>query len=366
MKTLRLSLLLLLSPTVLLALGQAPLPQCADSLALHADSLTHCNDSLARRMATLGHRLDSVINASPLSKTAQVGVMVWDLQTDSCLYSRGATTVVRPASAMKLLTAVAALQAMGDSAMVAADSTDNKLVADFSMKDTVALGEGWCWDDDNPQLNVLDTTLCPHPLAWLLKPMLKASHNLAAEAVFYTLAAWQAKAWAAEANARQKKGKARQKAGKVAEEKPVGSRQAQRSVEMFIRSLKDSTPWLQLESDGVPLYRVADGSGLSLYNYVTPQLLVACLRYAWRSDSIRTTLCQSLPIAGVDGTLEDRMKASPVAGQVLAKTGTLSGVSSLAGYWMGRPLAFCIVVNGTMRQRPARDLQDRLCQEFGR
>ena len=353
MTTLRHLLLLTLGLATLQAVGQTDLPQPCDSLALIEDSLALHRDSVARRMATLAHRLDSVIAASPLSKTAQVGVMVWDMEADTCLYSRGETTVVRPASTMKLLTAVAALRALGDSSMVAADSIDNKLV-DFSMKDTVALGEGWCWDDDNPQLNNLDSTVCPHPLVWLLKPMLKESHNLAAEAVFYTLAAQKPEP--------QPKNKKRKK--------PVAplssSRQAQRRVEQFIRSLTDDAPWLQLSSEGMPLFRVADGSGLSLYNYVTPQLMVACLRYAWHTDSIRPALCQSLPIAGVDGTLAERMKQTNVAGQVLAKTGTLSGVSSLAGYWLDRPLAFCIIVNGAMRQRPARDLQDRLCEEFGK
>ena len=352
MTTRRPLLLFALVLTALQAVGQAASTQWADSLAQCGDSLALRQDSRARRLATLAQRLDSVIAASPLSRTAQVGVMVWDLEADSCLYSRGATNAVRPASTMKLLTAVAALQALGDSAMVAADSLGKKLVVDFSMKDTVALGEGWCWDDDNPQLNNRDTTVCPHPLAWLLRPMLKASNNLAAEAVFYALAARMADPLA--------------KKKKAALAPPSSSRQAQRRVEQFVRSLTADAPWLELSSEGMPLFRVADGSGLSLYNYVTPQLLVACLRYAWLTDSIRPTLCQSLPIAGVDGTLEERMTQTSVAGHVVAKTGTLSGVSSLAGYWLDRPLAFCIIVNGALRQRPARDLQDRLCDEFGK
>ena len=362
----RFPMLCALALTALQALGQVGTPLSADSLAQRYDSLARSQDSLTLRLASLPQRLDSVLTASPLSKTVQVGIMVWDLRTDSCLYSRGETTVVRPASTMKLLTAVAALQALGDSAMVAADSLNQKLVVDFSMKDTVALGEGWCWDDDNPRLNTTDSTVTPHPLVWLLTPMLKESNNLAAETVFYTLAARQEAARQQEQKAKQAARKTKRRGNKDPQPQPVGSKQAQREVERFIHSLVDYTPWLQLSCGDMPLYRVADGSGLSLYNYVTPQLLVACLRYAWLTDFIRPALCQNLPVAGIDGTLAERMKHGAVTGRVWAKTGTLSGVSSLAGYFPDRPLAFAIVCNGAMRQRPARNLIDSLCEEFGK
>ncbi len=284
----------------------------------------------AAAQPSLAERLDSVVEASPLSRTSTVVMLVWDLEADSCLYSRGATTVVRPASTQKLLTAVAALCLLGDSTMIRADSLGGKLRADFSMKkDTAALGEGWCWDDDNPQLNTRDTTIAMHPLRWLLRPMLKASNNLAAESVYYSIG-------------------------------------GKKTIEEFIRQLRVITPWLQTTSLGAPLYRVADGSGLSLYNYLTPQLLVACLRLAWADEGLWATITDTLPVAGVDGTLEKRMTASNACSEVLAKTGTLSGVSSLAGYCLTQPLAFAIIINGTMRQQPARDLQDALCAEMAK
>jgi hypothetical protein len=79
-------------------------------------------------------------------------------------------------------------------------------------------------------------------------------------------------------------------------------------------------------------YRLADGSGLSLYNYVSAELMVRLLRHAWRRQDIWMHLLPSLPIAGQDGTLAKRMTRSAAEGNVRAKTGTLTGIASLAGY----------------------------------
>jgi D-alanyl-D-alanine carboxypeptidase/D-alanyl-D-alanine-endopeptidase (penicillin-binding protein 4) len=112
-------------------------------------------------------------------------------------------------------------------------------------------------------------------------------------------------------------------------------------------------------------YKVADGSGLSLYNYVSAELLCALLRHAWRTPSIRQPLLQSLPIAGVDGTLEKRMRGTAAQGNVRAKTGTLTGISSLAGYCTmkdGRQLCFAIINQGVMRNATGKAFQDRVCK----
>jgi len=56
----------------------------------------------------------------------------------------------------------------------------------------------------------------------------------------------------------------------------------------------------------------------------------------------------ALPLAGVDGTLSERMKSTPAAGNVRAKTGTMSNIRSLAGYVKtrdGETLAFAAIVN---------------------
>ena len=112
-------------------------------------------------------------------------------------------------------------------------------------------------------------------------------------------------------------------------------------------------------------YRIADGSGLSLYNYVTAELLVRLLRHAWRTPSISKALIASLPVAGVDGTLKSRMLKTPAQGNVRAKTGTLTGISSLAGYCMapnGHELAFAIINQGILDKTTGKAFQDRVCR----
>ena len=111
-------------------------------------------------------------------------------------------------------------------------------------------------------------------------------------------------------------------------------------------------------------YRIADGSGLSLYNYVSAELLCMLLRHAWHTPAIIEALLPTLPIAGVDGTLEKRMRGTAAEGNVLAKTGTVSGISSLAGYCTaanGHQLCFAIINQGVMRNALGRDFQDKVC-----
>ena len=111
-------------------------------------------------------------------------------------------------------------------------------------------------------------------------------------------------------------------------------------------------------------YKFADGSGLSLYNYVTPELLVHLLRYAYRNTDIITSLYPALPIAGEDGTLKKRMKGPSTHNNVHAKTGTLTGISSLAGYCRtanNHFLAFCIINQGVLRVSDGRAFQDKIC-----
>jgi D-alanyl-D-alanine carboxypeptidase/D-alanyl-D-alanine-endopeptidase (penicillin-binding protein 4) len=91
----------------------------------------------------------------------------------------------------------------------------------------------------------------------------------------------------------------------------------------------------------------ADGSGLSRYNLVAPELLAAVLEHMTKSPHWQTWHA-ALPVGGTDGTLASRFRGTPLAGRVHAKTGTLSGVRALSGYVPGpdgQPLVFSIVLN---------------------
>jgi D-alanyl-D-alanine carboxypeptidase/D-alanyl-D-alanine-endopeptidase (penicillin-binding protein 4) len=90
-----------------------------------------------------------------------------------------------------------------------------------------------------------------------------------------------------------------------------------------------------------------DGSGLSRRNVVAPDALVRVLR-VMHDSADASPFVRALPVAGVDGSLAGRMKGTPAAGNVRAKTGTMSTVRSLAGYVTtadGERLAFAILVN---------------------
>ena len=359
-------------------------------------------------------RLDSLTKDTLLRRT-QLGLMVYDLAADSVIYSYGGQQTLRPASTMKLLTSITALDLLGSRYdyrtslyyqgrmangvlegnvwlvggmdplfdetdmrimaetlhRVGIDSISGRIMTDTSFKEEMLLGEGWCWDDDNPQLTPLlvsrkdefaerfvaelrqcgvivnapfssgrlpkDALLVcsrSHPLSEVLVPMMKESDNLYAESMFFQIAASMGKRPATAAHARQLIKQVLTKAG--------------------VR--------------GIP-YRIADGSGLSLYNYVTPELMVRLLRYAYLKRDVMAALYPALPVAGVDGTLKKRMKEGYAHGNVHAKTGTLSGISSLAGYCRAANqhiLAFCIINQGIMKNAEGRDFQNKVCEALCR
>jgi len=119
-----------------------------------------------------------------------------------------------------------------------------------------------------------------------------------------------------------------------------------------------------LTKAGVPSdqYVFYDGSGLSRQNLVTPQAVVQLLSYAavqpW-AGSFRATL----PVAGVDGSLADRFKSGTAEGRVYAKTGSLGGVKTLAGYATtdsGDQVAFAILSNNL--NLPSKQVTDTIDQ----
>ena len=403
-RSLMVTVLFLSSLQAAVAVGPLSCPAGAElpadtSAVSAADSLLSTAERLSRLMC------------DPLTQTVQVGVEVYDLTADSLLFAYNHRQTMRPASAMKLLTAVTALDRLGprhrfstrlyctgtvaDSTLhgnvycegrfdprfddddlrafadsllaLGIDSIDGSFCADLSMKDNVSLGQGWCWDDDNPTLTpltvgrsdqfmarlisrLLDAGVCCQrsymratvpPQAWrvctrehsmdqVLMPMMKESDNFYAEAMLYQLAAADAQG-------------------------PATAKDGLEHIRRLIRRLGFNP------SD----YRLADGSGLSLYNYVSPQLLCAFLKYAWQTPDVYVHLYPSLPIGGVDGTLKKRMRSSHTYDNVHAKTGTLTGVISLAGYCTtatGRQLCFAVICQGALQPSRAHAFQDRLCQ----
>ena len=97
------------------------------------------------------------------------------------------------------------------------------------------------------------------------------------------------------------------------------------------------------------LYVARDGSGLSRNDYIAPEALIGLLTRIWRDERHREKFQLTLPQSATSGTLENRMKDTPAAGRVWAKTGSMSNVRSLSGFLLtldGEPLVFSIIVNG--------------------
>ena len=153
--------------------------------------------------------------------------------------------------------------------------------------------------DDQPSdtLARVDTlaALTSPPLSEILKALLKPSQNQLAEMVFRTLAL-----------------------------AATGSGRADSAAAVVRR---------QVAQWGVPANEavVRDGSGLSRYDFVTPRTLVRVLD-AMRKAPAFGAYYDALPIAGVDGTLRNRMKETPAEGNVHAKTGSFTAARSLSGY----------------------------------
>lgn len=359
-------------------------------------------------------RIDRLLG-NELFNRSQVGLMVYDLTADSAIYCHNERQLLRPASTMKVVTAIAAIDRLGGSFQfkttlsytgaiedgvlngnvylvggfdprfnsddmgsfvdgirrMGIDTIRGRIVADKSMKDADMLGEGWCWDDDNPVLSPLlisrrdvfvkrfvdrlrdegvvveaDTVAGrqpggayevgtrTHTIDQVLMPMMKESDNLCAEALFYQL-------------------------GASTGAHPATARDARTVVRRLVEKVG------LRPSD----YRIADGSGLSLYNYVTAELEVMLLRYAYQNTNIYMHLLPSLPVAGEDGTLRRRMSGAFTSGNVKAKTGSVTAISSLAGYCTaanGHVLCFAIINQGIRRGSEGRAFQDRVCEALCR
>lgn len=119
-------------------------------------------------------------------------------------------------------------------------------------------------------------------------------------------------------------------------------------------------------------FNIVDGCGLSMYDMCSPQFIVDMLSLVYRDKDLYPIMYRSLPISGVDGTLKTRLNDRATLNKVHAKTGSVTGSCTLAGYIHaadGRDLAFCIMNEGAVKMAPSRDVQDRICAvlcELGR
>ena len=106
----------------------------------------------------------------------------------------------------------------------------------------------------------------------------------------------------------------------------------------------------QVASWGIPsdAYVIADGSGLSRYNYVSAGAVVDVLEHMYKDPKHKDAFVATFPIAGKDGTVSTRMRKTRAEGNAVAKTGSIANARSLSGYVRtrdGEMLVFSILAN---------------------
>lgn len=137
----------------------------------------------------------------------------------------------------------------------------------------------------------------------------------------------------------------------------VGSWESGRTaVKSFLQKAGVSTEGLVID----------DGSGLSRKNRVSPAAMTQVLRFMQgASPAAFEALCNGLSKAGIDGTLDDRLRGPDTRGRIIGKTGYINGVRTLSGYVRtksGKWLAFAFFYNGAASTRPLTALQDKACE----
>jgi D-alanyl-D-alanine carboxypeptidase/D-alanyl-D-alanine-endopeptidase (penicillin-binding protein 4) len=184
--------------------------------------------------------------------------------------------------------------------------------------------KGTVRDGTLPDSARLLTTWESAPLAEVIRGVNKFSNNVMARHIFLTL-------------------------GLTLDYPPLDTQKADRAVREWLKRSKLELPELVLEN----------GSGLSRQERISPRSLASLLQFGWRSPLMPEYLA-SLPVAGVDGTLRQRLNGSPAAGRAHLKTGYLEGVRTLAGYLQdanGRMLIVVVFVNhpGAVNAQPFLD-----------
>ncbi|MDQ3668061.1 MAG: D-alanyl-D-alanine carboxypeptidase/D-alanyl-D-alanine-endopeptidase [Acidobacteriota bacterium] len=157
------------------------------------------------------------------------------------------------------------------------------------------------------------------PLSLIAAQTLKPSQNLYTELILRTL-------------------------GRVVPPSPGLSSATRTSEDAGLEIVKTFLKEAGVNTSGLAL---TDGSGLSRNDMITAEASVQLLTYM-RRHRYASVFREALPVAGVDGTLRNRMKGTPAENNVRAKTGSLSSASSLAGYLTtagGENLVFSIMVN---------------------
>ena len=363
--------------------------------------------------------IDAVLQDT-LFTTASISIKIVAVETGEVIYGKNTHKLHHPASTTKLFTAATALAKLGADyrfettlyidAAPNAESTNNvylkgradpvlqpddliklgdaflqtgvqsvqgNIVIDDTYLDQVPEGPGWMWDDRPLQISTLsireikpDTNTwsrafaCGHllkvalikkgikvagavvsgtvpsdarvvakhlspPLADILKLMNKPSDNWIAELLFKTIGA------------------------EVIGE-PGTWKKGRQAITEFLSEIMSEPP----------VHRFVDGSGLSRYNLLDAELLTSLLVYMYRNFKLMPEYLASLPIAGVDGTLRNRMQGMSAEKVLRAKTGTLSGVSALAGYTVtadDEVFAFGILISHYVGPPAlARNIQDKI------
>ena len=363
--------------------------------------------------------IDTVLRET-LFTTANIGIKVIAVETGAVIYEKNPLKLHHPASTTKLFTAATALAKLGadyrfettlyvdadaDTQVVGdiyfkgradpvlqpqdivklvdtlleagVESIEGDIVVDPTYLDTVREGPGWMWDDRPLRISALSIrqiapepgtrsralacgyllkneliekgievmgdvvsgtvpldarTVAKHlspPLADIIKLMNKPSDNWIAELLFKAI-------------------------GAEVMGEPGTWQKGRDTVNEFLEEITGEPP----------AHRFVDGSGLSRYNLLNAELLTQLLVYMYRNFELMPEYLASLPIAGVDGTLMNRMQGASAENVLRAKTGTLSGVSALAGYTTtadGEVVAFGILISHYVGSAtPARDIQDQI------
>ena len=363
--------------------------------------------------------IDTVLRET-LFTTANIGIKVVAVETGEVIYEKNPFKLHHPASTTKLFTAATALARLGadyrfETTLYVDSDADTQVIGDLYFKgkadpvlqpqdivklvdmlleagvesiqgdivvdatylDTVREGPGWMWDDRPLRISALSIrqiepepgtrsralacgyllknelmekgieiigdvvpgtvplgarTVVRHlspPLADIIKSMNKPSDNWIAELLFKTI-------------------------GAEVMGEPGTWQKGRDAVNEFLEEITDEPPG----------HRFVDGSGLSRYNLLNAELLTQLLVYMYQNFELMPEYLASLPIAGVDGTLMNRMQGVSAENVLRAKTGTLSGVSALAGYTTtvdGEVVAFGILISHYVGSAsPARDIQDQI------